>query len=109
MAALIVLAVLGAFGLLCAMWVLFGFLLPGQRGAAAVLLCRGEADEEALIRRYLWLYNIGLIRCPLLLVDCGLSQCERFRLERHHMILCTPEELQNQLEQERAHLGRIRT
>ena len=107
MAAMIVLAVLGAFGLLCALWVLFGFLLPGQRGAAAVLLCQGGTQEEAVIRRYLWLYNTGLIRCPLLLVDCGLSQHERSRLERHHVILCTPEELQNQLEQERRHLGRI--
>ena len=82
MAALIILAVLGAFGLLCAVWVLFGFLLPGQRGAAAVLLCHGEAAEEAVLRRYLWLYNIGLIRCPLLLVDCGLSRQDRARLEK---------------------------
>ena len=105
MAALIVLAVLGAFGLLCAVWVLFGFLLPGQRGAAAVLICRGQTEEEAVLRRYLWLYNTGLVRCPLLLVDCGLSQDERTRLERHPIILCTPEELKDQLEQERAHLG----
>ena len=33
--------VLGAFGLLCALWVLFGFLLPGGRGAAMVFLYRG--------------------------------------------------------------------
>lgn len=105
MAALIVLSVLGAFGLLCAVWVLFGFLLPGQRGAAAVLLCHGAAKEEAVLRRYLWLYNVGLVRCPLLLVDCGLSQQERTRLEKAPFTLCTPEELQDKLEQERKHLG----
>lgn len=105
MAALIILAVLGAFGLLCAVWVLFGFLLPGQRGAAAVLLCHGEAAEEAVLRRYLWLYNIGLIRCPLLLVDCGLSRQDRARLEKFPFPLCSPEELQTKLEQEREHLG----
>lgn len=108
MAALIILTVLGAYGLLCVLWVLFGFLLPGQRGAAAVLLCRGQAEEEAVIRRYLWLYNTGIIRCPLLLVDCGLSESQRTRLEKHSIILCTPQELQDQLEQERGHLGRIR-
>ena len=105
MAALIVLAVLGAFGLLCTVWGLFGFLLPGQRGAAAVFLCRGEVGEEAVLRRYLWLYNMGLVRCPLLLVDCGLSQQERLRLEKAPFILCSAEELQDKLEQERRYLG----
>lgn len=105
MAALIVLAVLSAFGLLCALWVLFGFLLPGQRGAAAVFLCRGETGEEAVLRRYLWLYNTGLVRCPLIMVDCGLSQAERTRLERYHITLCTSDELHDKLEQEREHLG----
>lgn len=109
MAALIVLTILGAFGLLCALWVLFGFLLPGQRGAAVVFLCRGEAGEEAVLRRYHWLYNVGLVRCPLILVDCGLCREERNRLERYHIILCTPEELQDKLEQERTHLGRTGT
>lgn len=109
MAAWIVLAVLGAFGLLCALWVLFGFLLPGQRGAAAVMLCHGEAGEEAVLRRYVWLYNTGLIRCPLLLVDCGLTEEERVRLARYPIILCTQEQLQDQLEQERTHLGRTGT
>ena len=105
MAAWIVWIVFGAFGLLCALWVLFGFLLPGQRGAVAVMLCRGEEAEEAVLRRYLWLYNTGLVRCPMVLVDCGLSQKERDRLERHALILCTADELLDKLEQEREHLG----
>lgn len=105
MAVLIVMAVLSAFGLLCALWVLFGFLLPGQRGATAVFLCRGEAGEEAVLRHYLWLYNTGMVRCPLLLVDCGLTQAERTRLERFPIILCTLDELFDKLEQEREHLG----
>lgn len=105
MAALIVLTVLGAFGLFCAIWVLFGFLLPGGQGAAGVLLCRGEAGEEAVLRRYLWLCNMGLIRCPLLLVDCGLSETDRLRLEQYPVTLCTFGQLQHYLEQERAHLG----
>lgn len=109
MAALIVLTVLGAFGLLCALWVMFGFLLPGGRGAATVLLCRGEAGEEAVLLRYLWLYNTGLLRSPLLIVDCGLSPKDRKRLQRHPIILCTVQQLQEKLEQERTHLGRTGT
>ena len=109
MAALIVLTVLGAFGLLCALWVLFGFLLPGQRGAAAVLLCKGDPAEEAVLRRYLWLYNTGLVRCPLLLVDCGLSDGQRLWLTQYPITICTPDELTEQLEQEREQLGRTGT
>ena len=107
MAAFIILTVLAAFGGFCVLWSLFGFLLPGQRGAAAVLLCKGGSGEEAVIRRYLWLYNTGLIRCPLLLVDCGLSAQERQQLEKyaHTIILCTVEELPTLLKQEREHLG----
>ena len=109
MAAMIILTVLGAFGLLCALWVVFGFLLPDGRGAATVLLCRGEAGEDAVLQRYLWLYNTGLIRSPLLIVDCGLSSKDRKRLQRHPIILCTVQELHEKLEQERAHLGRTGT
>lgn len=109
MAALIVLAVFGAFGLLCAVWVLFGFLLPGQRGAAAVLLCRGEPAEEAVLRRYLWLYNTGFVRCPLLVVDCGLTGGQRIWLSQYPITICTPEELTELLEQERNQLGRTGT
>lgn len=109
MATWIVLTVLGAFGLLCALWVVFGFLLPGGRGAATVLLCSGEAGEEAVLQRYLWLYNTGLVRSPLLIVDCGLSPEDRKRLQQHPITLCTLQELQEKLEQERAHLGRTGT
>lgn len=109
MAALIVLTVLGAFGLLCALWVVFGFLLPGGRGAATVLLCRGEPGEEAVLQRYLWLYNTGLVRSPLLIVDCGLTLKDRKRLQKHPITLCTVQELNEKLEQERAHLGRTGT
>jgi hypothetical protein len=109
MAALIVLTVLGAFGLLCALWAVFGFLIPGGRGAATVLLCRGEAGEEAVVQRYLWLYNTGLIRSPLLIVDCGLSAKDRNWLQQHPITICTAQELQEKLEQERAHLGRTGT
>jgi hypothetical protein len=107
MAAFIIFTVLAAFGGLCILWILFGFLLPGQRGAAAVCLCKGNGSEDAVIRRHLWLYNTGLSRSPLLLVDLGLSQQERQKWSRyaHPIILCTLEELPSLLEQERERLG----
>lgn len=110
MAALIMLSVMAAFGVLCALWILFGFLVADQRGASTVCLCRSGIAEEPVIRRYLWLYNTGLIRSPLLLVDCGLTEQERTLLLHHdNIILCTAEDLLTLLEQEREYLDRTRT
>ena len=103
MAALIVLAVLAAFGSLCALWVVLGLLLPRQTGMAAVLICYGDGSEEPSIRRYLWLYDLGILRFPLILVD---SSNHEPRQPVRGIIQCTPEELLEKLEQERKQLGR---
>lgn len=111
MANWIVVAVLAAFGGLCALWALFGFLLPGQRGAVLVCLCRPGNKEEAVIRHYGWLRDLGLLRVPLLLIDEGLTEEERTRLLwcRQGVELCSPEELTSRLEQERNRLDRTGT
>lgn len=105
MAEMIVLTVLAAFGVLSILWALFGFLLPGQRGAVTVCIARGGGREDALLRRYRWLRDWGLVRCPLLLIDSGLTEEERVRLIRQGAELCMPEELAARLEQERERLG----
>ena len=101
MVALILLAVMAAFGVLCALWVMLGLLLPRQPGMAAVLLCHGDAEEEPLIRRYLWLYDLGILRFPLILV----ASSDQPRHPIRGIIRCTPEELLEKLEQERKQLG----
>ena len=103
----IILTVLAAFGALCALWALFGFLLPGQRGAAVVCLCRDDAREEQIIRHYGWLRDLGFIRAPLLLVDGTMTEEEQARLLkcRQGVEICTMEELPSRLEQERNRLG----
>ena len=105
MAALIVLAVLAAFGVLCALWVVLGLLLPRQPGMAAVLLCHGDGEEEPLIRRYLWLYDLGLFRYPLILVESEKNEAGQ---PVRGIIRCTPEELLDKLEQERKQLDGTR-
>ena len=101
MANWIILTILAAFGALCALWAMLGFLLPGQRGAAMVCICCG--DEEPLLRHYGWLRGMGLLKGPLLLVDSGLTEEERIRLlkGRQGVEICSPEELYFRLEQER--------
>ena len=106
MATWIVLGVLAAFGALCAIWSLLGFLLPGQRGAVAVCLCRGDGTEEALIRRHRWLHDVGLIHCPLILLDGGLTEDDKNRLTRQGLIVCDLAELTARVEQEREKLDR---
>ena len=103
----IILTVLAAFGGLCVLWALFGFLVPGQRGAALVCICRGDPREEQILRHYGWLRDLGLIRAPMVLVDGGLTEDDRLRLLRcrQDVELLTMEELPSRLEQERNKLG----
>ncbi len=107
MAAWIPWIVMSAFGLVCVLWVLIGLFLPVRRGAAMVLLCRGDADEVMLAARYTWLYDLGLIHCPLVLVDCGMTLTQQKQLQRFQkgVIWCRPEEVSEVLRKERERLG----
>ena len=103
MVGMLCLAVLAAYGTLCALWAALGWLLSGGEGG--VLICRGSSGmtECALIRRYLLLRGMGLLACPLIVVDTGLADPERRRLEAmgNGIELWGAEELLRRLEQER--------
>ncbi len=71
MAGYVILGVFAAFGVLCALWALWGLILPGARGGVLLCLCR-DRQEEAVLRRYFWLRDLGLLRCCLVLVDSEL-------------------------------------
>lgn len=89
MTALVILSVLAAFGVLCVLWAFLGWLLPGQRGVSMVYVCRGE-EIEALLRRYRWLRDMGLVRGKLLIVDEGMTEQQHRLLEGKHAIeICT--------------------
>lgn len=101
------LGALAAFGLLCALWALVGWLLSGSVGGTIVCLCRAGGGEEAFLRRSLWLKSLGLLEGTILLVDDGLSPRERELLERltPDAQLCDPEDLLSRLEVERKRIG----
>lgn len=111
MVTMIILAVLAAFGVLSVLWALLGFLLPGQRGTAMVYLWRDYGEGEQALRHFGWLRDLGLLRCPLLLIDCGMTEEERARVltNRPGVEICTLEELPSRLEQERKEVGRTGT
>ena len=60
---------LQAAGVLLLLWTLVG--LPGQLGSV-----------EPFLRCCMWLRGTGMLRMPVLLVDCGLNPEERARMDR---------------------------
>ncbi len=102
MAGFVIIGVLAAFGTLCALWVLFGFLLPRPRGCRLVYFCDGR--EESVLRRYFWLRDLGFLRCPLVLIGSGLADTRRqqIALKCRSVYFYTPEEW---IEQEKKSLG----
>ena len=87
----VLLGTLAAWGLLCALWAAFGWLLPGLKGF--VLVSFGLPPGEAAAR-YKWLKSLGLLDCPLQIVaeDAQVGP----DMER-----CAGEELLARLEMER--------
>ena len=81
----VLLGFLAAFGLLSAMWAIFGFLLPGSRRCAVVLLCEPDA-EWLLLQRLLWLRQLGLLRCQIFLSGRGLTEQQRRQILQYNDI-----------------------
>lgn len=89
-------AVLAAFGTFSALWAMFGFLLPTVR--RGWLVCPGYGDCLTFAYVYLWLRGMGLVCCPLVVADLGLSDEERTFLGEKDIEVCPPEELLHRLE-----------
>ncbi|MBQ7345200.1 MAG: hypothetical protein IJW45_03955 [Oscillospiraceae bacterium] len=88
------LVILAAFGALCVLWVLFGFLLTGTKGT--VMVCLHPQDAEAVVRQHGWLQDLGLVRCPLIMVDLEEAWARRLDVE-----CCPMAQIVERLERER--------
>ena len=89
------LVVLAAIGALCGMWVAFGFLLAVPKGT--VMVCLTPRDAEAAVRHHGWLRELGLIRCPLILVDTEEDPWVQYS----DVGCCAMDQIGKRLEQER--------
>lgn len=98
MALYILLGTLAAFGLVSALWVLYGLLLPHDRDGVLYAPAGPGAAEGSFVRRYLWLRELGLLRCPLVMADQGLSDAERDWLTDRGITICSPAEISARLE-----------
>ena len=97
MAGYIILGTLAAIGMMSVAWVFLGGLLPGSRGGAFV--CLGK-PEKAVLARYRWLREVGLVNGPMLIVsDKWEEDCPE--MLGSGMEVCRREELFARLEQER--------
>lgn len=74
MGGFILLGMLAAFGLVCAVWVLAGMMLPRRRG---ILVYLGD-DPMTAARRYLWLREMGLTSSHLVLTEQDREGLEWF-------------------------------
>ena len=78
----IVLVVLAGFGALSLLWAVFGGLLPCPRRMILLQVCENLSEVEMAVHRHRWLTGIGALRCPLVLLDGGLSEQELETLRR---------------------------
>ncbi len=70
------LAVVCILGLALVGWWLFGLLLRPLPGREAKVVLAGRGGGEALeqqVRSFLWLRGLGLLRCPIVIADVGLT------------------------------------
>ena len=87
MGGFIVLGALAAFGLVCALWVLIGLLLP-KRGGTVIWL--GD-DALTAAQRHLWLREMGLTRDQLILPE--RENLDREWFSSRGIEICSREEL----------------
>lgn len=70
------LAVICICGLALVGWWLFGLLLRPLPGREVKVVIPGRGGGEKLeqqVRSFLWLRGMGLLRCPLVIADAGLT------------------------------------
>lgn len=74
---------LAAFGALCAIWVLFGLVIPGSV-RCHVAVCCPKGREIAVIRRFCRLRELGLIHSELTVLDSGLNRKQQHYIHKKY-------------------------
>ena len=82
MAGMVILGALAAFGAMCALWLVTGALLPGDREGIMVYIWRDSAAGRGFAARWRIQWDLGLLRGRLLVLDLGLTEADRLFLAR---------------------------
>ena len=80
MAVTVIMGTLAAFGALCVLWIGAGWLLGSGNGGKVLLMGQPEAMVSLLLR-FRVLRELGIIRCPVWILDSGLEPVECSRLK----------------------------
>ena len=97
----VIIGTFGAFGLLCAAWILLGCRLAHTCTGMLVLHTTAERAEFSA-RRFVWLRNMALVPPRLILVGPFLPQYQQKLSRQYPQIeFLTPEQYLLRLEQER--------
>ncbi|MBQ9148635.1 MAG: hypothetical protein IJX69_03605 [Oscillospiraceae bacterium] len=102
MAGWIIMGTLAAFGVFCALWTLFGALLPGRGAGVTVFPWTPEVRGHGFVLRRRIARELGLFADTLLIVDMGMTEEEKARLAGAGcwIEICRPEALSSRLELE---------
>ena len=82
MAGMILLGALAAFGTLCALWLVLGTMLPGDRAGLMIYCWRSSAAGRGFVLRWRAQWELGLLRGQLVVIDLGLTEEDRLFLAR---------------------------
>lgn len=72
-----------AVGVLFLLWLILGAFLPGRSPCIVAVRCHSEC-EKALLRRYRWLRELGLICYPIVLVGSEIPIDEQLEIMSHY-------------------------
>ena len=92
MTATVILGALAAFGALCLVWIGAGWLIGSGSGGTLLLMGQPKAMVSLLLRIRV-LRELGIIRCPVWILDSGLEPVERRRLREAGFSVCSLSEL----------------
>lgn len=98
-----ILAALAAYGLVCALWSVGGWLLSGGR---TVVVCFCESEKQVWLgrRRCRFLRDSGLVRRAIVVAAPEVIPPELAQVP-DETEFCSPEELSSRLGTERKHIG----
>lgn len=81
-AGMVILGSMAAFGVLCALWLLAGVALPGDRAGIMVYCWRESAAGRGFVIRWRLQWDLGLLRGRLAVIDLGLTEDDSAFLAR---------------------------
>lgn len=76
-----------ALGLFCFLWGMMSLFLPRSRGNW--LLCPGREGDLGIVFLFLWLRGMGILTCPLKVLDQGLSDAQKKWLVWKEIEVCS--------------------